>query len=219
MRHARRLLQERGPNPAVHAQLKRILQTSGDVTRKLRAMWALHATQGFSESDLLQLMRDAESEYVRSWAIQLLLDINDVKRDQRIASDAAIRQFEQMAQNDSSPLVRLYLASGLQRVPPAKRWGVIERLLAHDEDASDQNLPLLVWYAAEPSVELDMPRALTLTAASKLPQVFAFAVQRVAAVGTTAALRALTDLLGRTDDVVQRRELGAGIVTIVGKKQ
>jgi putative membrane-bound dehydrogenase-like protein len=221
VRHARRLLQERGPNAAVHAQLKRVLQTNGDVTRKLRAMWALHATQGFSESDLLQLMRDAESEYVRSWAIQLLLDVKrDLQADApRVVSDAAIRQFEQMAQNDSSPLVRLYLASGLQRVPPAKRWGVIERLLAHDEDASDQNLPLLVWYAAEASVELDMPRALTLTAASKLPQVFAFAVQRVAAVGTTEALRALTDLLGRTDDVVQRRELGAGIVTIVGKKQ
>jgi hypothetical protein len=198
----------------VHAQLKRILQTSADVTRKLRAMWALHVTRGFTEGDLLQLMRDGESEYVRSWAIQLLLDDPG-----RVVSDAAIRQFEQMAQADPSPLVRLYLASGLQRVAPAKRWGVVERLLAREEDASDQNLPLLVWYAAEPSVELDMPRALAHAAASKLSQVFAFAVQRVAAVGTTEALRALTDLLGRTDDVVQRRELGAGIVTIVGRKQ
>ena len=211
VRHARRILQERGSNAATHAALKRILDTNPDVTRRLRAMWALQVTDGFTEADLLKLMRD-QSEYVRSWAIQLLLD-------GRSASDAVVRELERLAKEDASPLVRLYVASGLQRVPAKQRWGAVEALLARDEDASDRNLPVMVWYAAEPSVELEMPRALALTAASKLPQVFAFAVQRVAAVGTTEALRALTDLLGRTDDPVQRRELGAGIVTIVGKKQ
>ena len=37
VRHARRILQERGPDPKVHARLKTILQANPDVTRKLRA--------------------------------------------------------------------------------------------------------------------------------------------------------------------------------------
>ena len=211
VRHARRILQERGPNPAVHAQLKRILQSNPDVTRKLRALWALHVTDGLTEADSLELLRH-ESEYVRSWAIQLMLERGQV-------SDAALQRFAEMARQDPSPLVRLYIASGLQRVPADKRWDVLAPLIAKDDDAADQNLPMLVWYAAEPSVPLNMARALELTAASKLPQLFAYTVQRVAAVGTTDALRALTDRLGRTEDPVQRQELAAGIVTLVGKKQ
>ena len=48
VRHARRILQERGPDPAVHAALKRILRDNPDVTRKLRALWALHVTDGLT---------------------------------------------------------------------------------------------------------------------------------------------------------------------------
>jgi len=76
---------------------------------------------------------------------------------------------------------------------------------------------LMVWYAAEPAVELDMPRALTLAAGTKLPGVFPFTVRRIAAVGTQDALRALTDRLGRTAGAIERRELAAGISRIVGK--
>ena len=95
--------------------------------------------------------------------------------------------------------MRLYLASALQRVPVAKRWDVVAGLLAHAEDAGDHNQPLMVWYAAEPLVELDMPRALTLALDSKLPRVFPFTVQRIAAIRTQEALRVLAERLGRTD--------------------
>jgi putative membrane-bound dehydrogenase-like protein len=209
VRHARRILQERGPNPKVHDGLERILKENPDVTRKLRAMWALHVTHGLSERDLDQLL-DHDNEYVRSWAVSLLVE-------DRKASDATLRHFAKLAERDTSPLVRLYLASALQRVPAAKRWDVLAGLLAHGEDASDHNQPLMVWYAAEPAVELDMPRALTLAAGTKLPGVFPFTVRRIAAVGTQDALRALTDRLGRTAGAIERRELAAGISRIVGK--
>ena len=62
-------------------------------------------------------------------------------------------------------------------------------LSARGEDADDQNEPLMVWYATEPVVPLDMPRALALAAESKLPKVFTFTVQRISAVGTQDALR------------------------------
>ena len=48
-------LQERGPDPKVHEALRRILKDNPDVTRKLRAMWALHVTDGFSEAALCRI--------------------------------------------------------------------------------------------------------------------------------------------------------------------
>jgi putative membrane-bound dehydrogenase-like protein len=209
VRHARRLLQERGPDPKVHDALKRILKENPDVTRKLRALWALHVTQGLNEGLLLDLL-DHDSEYLRSWAIALLVEGTH-------ASDDTLRHFARLARRDPSPLVRLYLASALQRVPAVKRWPVLEGLMAHPEDAADHNLPLMVWYAAEPAVELDMPRALALAADTKLPSLFEFTVRRIAAVGSQEALRTLTDRLGRTSNAAERREIASGINRIVGK--
>jgi putative membrane-bound dehydrogenase-like protein len=209
VRHARRILQERGPDSKVHAQLARILHDNPDVTRKLRALWALHVTLGLNHEDLIGLL-DHESEYVRAWAVQLLAEGWQ-------PSDDAIRQFAKMARQDPSALVRLYVASALQRVPVEKRWDVLAALFASDEDAADQNLPVMTWYATEPVVELDAWRALELAVDSKLPRIFSFTVQRIAALGTQDALRVLTDRLGRTVDPVQQKELANGIVQIVGK--
>ena len=114
--------------------------------------------------------------------------------------------------------MRLYLASALQRVPVDQRWDALTALFAHGEDAGDQNQPLMVWYAAEPVVPLDMPRALALAAGSQLPRLFTFTVQRISAVGTDDALRVLTDRLGRTTDQAQRLDLVDGITQIVGKR-
>ena len=207
VRHARRILQERGPDPRVHDRLKRMLRENPDVTRKLRALWALHVTRGLSERDLHELLGH-ESEYVRSWAVYLLVEGKN-------PSDGTLKLFAKMAREDTSPLVRLYLASALQRTPPAKRWDVLSGLFARAEDASDQNLPLMIWYAAEPVVELDMPRALTMAEASKLPRLFPFTVRRIAAAGTQDALKTLTDRLGRAGDAAARRELASGINRIV----
>ena len=53
-----------------HAALKRILKENADVTRKLRAMWALHVTDGLTEPELIELMGN-DNEYIRSWAVYL----------------------------------------------------------------------------------------------------------------------------------------------------
>jgi putative membrane-bound dehydrogenase-like protein len=210
VRHARRILQERGADPKVHAKLKGMLRDQADVTRTLRAMWALHATEGLREQDLLELLGH-DSEYVRSWAVYLLVQAGP-------PSEAALRRFAGLARQDVSPLVRLYLASALQRVPPAKRWDIVAALAGHAEDADDLNQPLMVWYAAEPLAEVDMSRALALALESKLPRLFSFTVQRIAAIRTQDALRALTERLGRTENPSQQTELLDGISQIVKKK-
>jgi hypothetical protein len=210
VRHARRILQERGPDPNVHARLKTMLRDNPDITRKLRAIWALHATAGLREQDLLELLGH-DNEYVRSWAVYLLVEGKQPSQD-------ALRRFAALAREDTSPLVRLYLASALQRVPVANRWDVVEGLVAHGEDAADQNQPLMVWYAAEPLADLDMVRAMTLSLESKLPRLFSFTVQRIASIRTQDALRVLTDRLGRTEDPAQQADLLDGISLIVKKK-
>ena len=209
VRQARRILQERGPDPKVHARLKNILQTNPDVTRKLRALWALHVTEGLSAEDKLQLLGH-DSEYVRSWAIALLAE-------DRNPPDAALQRFAAMSRDDGSALVRVSLASALQRVPAAKRWEVVAGLLARAEDALDHNQPLMVWYAAEPLADLNMERALTLALDSKLPRVFPFMVQRIAAIRTQEAVRVLAERLARTTDPAQQLELVNGLSQVVSK--
>jgi hypothetical protein len=74
-----------------------------------------------------------------------------------------------LAREDLSPIVRLYLAAAAQRIPVVERKAVIEGLIAHKEDATDQNLPLMYWYAMEPLVGLDRAAASALIARTQIP--------------------------------------------------
>ena len=85
-----------------------------------------------------------------------------------------------MAKKDKSPLVRLYLASALQRLPFKQRVPVLKALLAHAEDVGDPNLPLMYWYATEPVVAADKVAAVQLLAACKIPKVRQFITRRMA---------------------------------------
>ena len=176
VRQARQILQERGPNKKVHKMLKEILANNPDETRKLRALWALHVTKGLEEKDLLDLLSN-ESEYVRSWAIQLIAEDKN-------PSEAAMKRFAELAANDKSALVRLYLTSALQRVDPAKRFEILEALVQHEEDKEDHNLPLMLWYALEPTVPVDMNRALAIAIKAKAPKILSYTKDRLTAINT-----------------------------------
>jgi putative membrane-bound dehydrogenase-like protein len=173
VRHARRLLQERGCDPAVHAELRRLFASDLATPKKLRLLWALHATGGAPEPFLLELLR-SKDEYVRAWAVQLLLE--DKK-----ASAALLGELARLAKEDESPAVRLYVAAGAQRVAAAERWEIVEGLASHAEDAGDHNLPLMLWYATEPLVMLDSARAVKLASASKLPKLRELITRRMVA--------------------------------------
>ncbi|WP_064197433.1 MULTISPECIES: PVC-type heme-binding CxxCH protein [Emticicia] len=171
VRQARTILQERGGNKQVHDALKVILNTNPDVTRKLRALWTLHVTNGLSEQELITLLAN-QSEYLRSWAIQLLAENKSL-------SEEALTQMAKMAKSDNSALVRLYLASAMQRTEPSKRWSVVEALVQKEEDANDHNLPLMVWYAAEPLADVDAKRAIQMAEKAKLPKIAEYMKRRL----------------------------------------
>ncbi len=169
VRHARRVLQER---QADTSGLTKILKSDGSVPLRLRALWALRVTGHLKNETLANLLR-ASSEHLRAWAIQLLAE--DKKPDESVR-----KEFVRMAQNDKSPLVRLYLASAMQRISLKHRVPVLKALLSHAEDVDDQNLPLMYWYATEPVVAADKVSAVQLLAACKIPKVRQFITRRMA---------------------------------------
>jgi putative membrane-bound dehydrogenase-like protein len=204
VRHARRVLQERAVagklDPATHARLWSILDDNADVTRKLRALWSLHVTGGLDEMQLLVLL-DSPHETIRAWVIQLSLE-------KRQPSAGLLNKLAALARSDPSPFVRLYLASGLQRLPAGERWPILEALLGHAEDASDANLPLMLWYATEPLVLLDRARAVELLAMTKIPQVREFIARRL------ADPRRLIALLTRESDPIVHRDVLRGLQSV-----
>ncbi|MFO0926189.1 MAG: PVC-type heme-binding CxxCH protein [Gemmataceae bacterium] len=191
VRHARRLLQERGPDRDVHAALERIAVEHRDDTRRLRALWSLHVTGGLTAERLSNVLSD-RSAHVRAWAIQLALETGT-------PSDDLLAKLAALAKDDPSPVVRLYLASGCQRLPVERRWAIVESLAGHGEDAADHNLPLMVWYAAEPLGEADPARALALAARAKTPHLLPFMIRRISALGSGKAVALLVDALGHAE--------------------
>lgn len=176
VRHARRILQERkaaGANmTAVHAALTKMLAEQTSTPKRLRALWCLKATDGLSDDFLVSLLKD-QDEYVRGWAITLLCE-------DRQPSSEALAAIQQLAAKGAAPRVRLAIASALQRLEPADRWPLAEALATRGEDASDQNLPLMLWYAVEPLIEDDLERYASLAGKAALARVRENIARRIA---------------------------------------
>ncbi len=220
VRHARRILQERcaardaQANAAVYEALDRAIDAHTDPRHRLRALWAWHATGGTTPQRLAGLLRD-KSEYLRAWAIQLLCE-----RDTPAADIVA--QFVGLAKTDPSPVVRLYLASALQRLPVEKRWPILEQLVRHADDAADANLPLMLWYAIEPTVPTDPARALALARHARIPLVREFIARRAAehavSQGEQANFTSFISVLMIADEAAQRDLLHGTLTGLRGQK-
>ncbi|HRJ08182.1 MAG TPA: c-type cytochrome [Prosthecobacter sp.] len=61
-----------------------------------------------------------------------------------------LKLLEMTAVNDKSSLVRLTLASTLQRLPVSRRQNLAAILLSHTEDANDPFLPHMIWFGISP---------------------------------------------------------------------
>ncbi len=221
-RHAMRILQERGRNSTVARAAGKVLGVEKNVefqwplppwleswkkmdeaAYQLRFLWVLHNAGGLSEQYGLALLAHRH-DYIRAWIIQLLCE------DKKV-SKAVLNEFARLAREDKSPVVRLYLASAMQRLPVEDRWEVVEALSQHAEDAKDHNLPLMVWYAAEPLPTKDFNRALKLAENAKLPNILNFMVRRTAALNTPEAFAAIVKTLQGVDDDPRRLDILNGL--------
>ncbi|MFM9960747.1 MAG: PVC-type heme-binding CxxCH protein [Planctomycetaceae bacterium] len=189
VRMARRLIQERAANGSLSEKGYDYLWTSlfpfpqkPQQTRDLlRLLWTWHVvvaagndekwSEGFAYR-LLDLQQHAD-EHVRCWAIQLAFENGHV-------AEQFINWMGWSAATDKSPLVRLYVASALQRLPLSKRWGIATALLSHAEDGADHNLPLMYWYGIEPLVAAAPSEAMQLLEVCHIPRVTRFLIRRAA---------------------------------------
>jgi putative membrane-bound dehydrogenase-like protein len=206
-RQARRLLQERSSelqlkiaNPDLTEDQQRelraqatsltdslisIYENCNDVKQKLRVLWAIYSTNPGPESWWLAQTND-DNEHVRAWAVRLLAD-GQIPITAKIAS-----RFQQLAQEDASGLVRLYVASSLPRFEAAEVFGIANRLALHESDADDRVQPKLIWYGVEPHVVSDPLRAIQLATQGKMPLL------------TTNIARRLTNEIEHQPDAIER---------------
>ena len=157
-------------------------------------MWALHIVKGLSEKELINALKD-DQEYIRGWAVQLLCE--DLK-----PSAKALAVFKDMALNDSSPVVHLYLAAALQRIPKQEaQWKIIEGLLSQETDTEDHNIPKMIWFGLEPLVADNPDLALAQAGKSKIPMISEFVARRLV---DEDALEKLTAFIGTKPKMLLR---------------
>jgi putative membrane-bound dehydrogenase-like protein len=201
VRTARRLLQERAAAGkdlgGAHRVLREILRTDADVRHMLRAIWTLHATGGLDEKARLALL-GSHLPQVRAWGVRLSVDDG-------APSAEVLGQFERMAgglkgeaaknPKEISALVRLNLASALQRVPVEKRWPMAEDLVLYGAYESSREHTLLLWYGLEPLIPRDRSRSVSLLERCPSTLICRFIARRMIAAEADGGLAALMPAL------------------------
>ncbi|MCP9745174.1 PVC-type heme-binding CxxCH protein [Lacihabitans sp. CS3-21] len=174
-RRARLILQNRALKSKLDASaltdLKTIFETNSNADYRLRAFWALFITNNISKDELYKSLSD-KNEHIRAWAIQMLCE--DKNADQN-----AKEEFVKMAKEDPSAVVRLYLASAIQRVDNPTAWQISEGLALHGEDAEDHNLPKMIWFGLEGLVKENPARAMALAHQAKIPLISNYISRRL----------------------------------------
>jgi len=176
---------------------------------RVRAVLTLHVCNNLPHPELLRLTTDPD-EHVRTWAIRLLTETwpldaalgpvaLDAVTDSRVEHEAArlLPVLIAMAGSDPSGLVRLALASTLQRLPLSLRPELAEALVARSEDAGDHNLPLLVWYGLIPVADADPAALVNVAAACAWPTTRRLIARRLAE-RSDSAPEPISDLLAAT---------------------
>lgn len=213
VRHARRILQERAAAgklaPGTHEALRQMLKEQPEVTRKLRALWALHVTGGLDEKLVVDLIDNSPHADIRAWAFRLALD-NGQPHGSVV---------HRMSEGDPSPVVRLALASGLQRLPLQERWPVARALVKNSSDAQDLNLPLMIWYGIEPLVSAEMERAPGLIGKSAIPVVRQYLSRRLAGLDDIGLNLAVSTLSAYGGSALQLDVLRGIDEALVGRRR
>jgi putative membrane-bound dehydrogenase-like protein len=179
---------------AVRDQLPALIREHPDVIVKLRALWTLHAI-GAADQALLRPLLRHDNEHVRAWAVRLVTDdwpldtvmserpggSVDLGTGSDISGQSGVAlSLTRMAKADSSALVRLALASTLQRLPVSERFELAAGLVARAEDAADHNLPALIWYGLIPVADVHPEVLPKIADVCELPLTRRFIARRLA---------------------------------------
>lgn len=173
-RRARGILHKRAVQQKLEettiSRLKAIFHQQENSNYRLKALWALHQVDGWREQERLALLDDPDP-YVRAWGIQLLCE-------DRNPPQAARDRFTQLANEDPSATVRLYLAAALQRIPEDWKWDLSAALMRRAEDREDHNIPKMIWFGTEYLIDKNPNRFLAMAEESATPLLTRFMARR-----------------------------------------
>ncbi len=188
-RIARRIVQERKPTaesiPEYFAQTVREAKLPDHPVAQLppenvptarHLAWLLCSIFRFDS----EIIRPSSPEFTAALPYEVLATSIHYLSEQKQLPKIWLDEFTRLASSHKSPIIRLALASACQRLTVEQRKPIVLALLAHGEDADDHNLPLMVWYAAEPIVAADPAWAAEALAACKIPKVSEFIARRLA---------------------------------------
>ncbi|HWA98172.1 MAG TPA: PVC-type heme-binding CxxCH protein, partial [Pirellulales bacterium] len=188
VRQVRLVLAERAAQgERIQRKLPGVFYTSPEAALDdLRKLWAAYSIGEIDHPRLVSLLRNPD-ESIRTWAIRLLSDdwpidsiLGPMPDVATKVDPALLDKFAGMAASDGSGLVRLALASTIQRLPVELRTKLAAPLVARSEDANDQNLPLLVWYGLIPVADANPDSLVTLVEKSQWPLIRRFVARRLA---------------------------------------
>lgn len=214
VRHARRVLEERAlrdelDKERVRQDLLRLYRHP-EVSRRLRAMWCLY-TARLVDTDWLQVQMRDGNEHIRAWTLRLM-------SDEGMGYGRVRLIVGRMARNDPSALVRGHLAGAMQKIPIGYRLEVLVPLGKREEDRGDANLPLMIWFAAEDSIERtpELAVALATTTVHRLTR--RLVARRIAGLreGRPEILEALLAELATIDDEEHQSDLLEGVLDALG---
>lgn len=130
---------------------------------------------GIFDGDILAQHLASPDENVRANAVTAWTENDEVN----LSSAEQKVKFASLAKADPSGLVRLHLASALQRLPLDARWPIATALAKHEEDANDRQQPLMIWYGIEPAVAADPLKGVELIREAKIPTVRRLVARRI----------------------------------------
>lgn len=239
VRQARRELAERAaagqPLREAVATLQAWLQDAQlSVVQRLNALWTLStlshlpATKDALPPAELARLRQAEDEHLRAWGWRLATDFwpLDSVFGQPAATEADIDpvladQMPAAARAEPSALVRLVLASLVQRLPPARRPALAAALAEHEVDAHDANLPKLLFYGLVPLLPHDPDSLATLATTARWPLTRQWIARALAEQPTRnqAALDRLMQAAATASPAVQEDILQGLVAGLAGRRK
>lgn len=186
--------------PVERIEKGKFVSIGDDAGLRCRLLWSLDQIGGISESgeipvvaDYTPWLRDA-SEHVRAAAIRSLTQhwpIDDVygpTADSRAAwpgilsqATAFVSMLDAVGAEDSA-MVRLALASTLQRLPETLRAGAAAKILqiSGDRDYDDHNFAKMIWFGLMMRSSTHPGEMTEVVMASELPELTTYAVRSVA---------------------------------------
>ena len=204
---ALRLLADRRDASLIPALSSALRHSSGQLA--LETLWALNLCGGLSHAEALTALDHADP-FVRLWTVRLLGD------GQRVSPELA-GKMAALAATEPNLEVRNQLAATAKRLAAQDGLAIVRSLALRAEDAEDNRLPLLIWWAIESKCEENRDEVVNLFTDStfwRSPLVerhlLERTVRRFAQAGSRRDLLACARLFDLAPSVEHSRRLMAG---------